>query len=489
MAFPKGFYWGGSLAANQCEGAWLEGGKGLSSADVCTRGSLSKMKEFTYMVDGEVHTSSIFRVREVPEGAQFGCFEGYDYPSSVATDFYHRYKEDIALMAEMGFSMLRLSINWARIFPNGDDAQPNEAGLQFYDDLFDELKKNGIEPLVTLSHYEVPLSLCNRFNSFMDRYVIECFERYVATVCTRYKGKVRYWLTFNELNSLTMVPWMNAGVIAKTPQELAEVSRNMLVAGARAVKITHEIDPENKVGCMIAFNPVYPDTPNPADVLAAKQMLNKIFFYSDVQCYGEYPKYQLRKYETEGVNLELTAEDQEALRQGTVDFVSFSYYQSGVASADPEKLATVAGNMSRSLPNPYLKRSEWGWQIDPVGLRLSLNELYARYRRPLIIVENGLGARDELTADGEIHDQYRIQYLHDHLVEVEKAVNEDGVDLMGYCPWTALDLVSASTGELAKRYGFIYVDYKDDGTGNGDRYRKDSFYWYQEVIKSNGDSL
>lgn len=489
MAFPKNFYWGGSLAANQCEGAYLEDGKGLSSSDVCTRGHRPAMKEFTYEVDGKVCHSSFFRTAQVPEGAKFGCFEGFDYPSQVASDFYHHYKEDLAMMAEMGFKMLRLSINWPRIYPNGDDPEPNEAGLKFYDDLFDEMKKVGIEPLVTLSHYEVPLSMCNRFNSFASRKAIDCFTRYATTVFERYKGKVKYWLTFNEMNSVTIVPWMNTGVIIRTPQDLAETSRNILVAAAKAVKIGHEIDPENQIGCMMGYHPTYADTCRPDDVLAAWKEMEHNYFYSDVQVFGEYPKYQLQAYAREGITLELTEEDRAALREGTVDFVSFSYYMSAVASGDPEKLATVAGNISRSLPNPHLERSEWGWQIDPVGFRVALDYIYYRYRKPLMVVENGLGAQDTLTEDGQIHDNYRIQYLHDHIAEMEKAVNEDGVDLVAYCPWTAMDLVSASSAELAKRYGFIYVNYHDDGTGDGKRYRKDSFYWYKKVIASNGGDL
>lgn len=486
MAFPTGFYWGGSLAANQCEGGYLEDGKGLNSSDVCLRGGQKTMKELTYEVNGQIGRASVFKVSQIPEGATVGCFDGFDYPSHKASDFYHHYKEDLAMMAEMGFKMLRLSINWARIFPNGDDLEPNEVGLMFYDKLFDEMKRQGIEPLVTLSHYEVPLSMCNRFNSFADRKAIDCFERYVTTVFKRYRGKVKYWLTLNEINSVNMVPWMNAGVIVRTPEEAAATSRNLLLASAKAVKIAHEIDSSYRVGNMLAYNPVYPNTCHPNDILAVQELSRKVFFYGDVQVFGEYPKYQLHSYEQNGIKFELTEEDRETLRAGTVDFVSFSYYMSSVASADPEKLATVAGNVSRSLPNPYLEKSEWGWQIDPVGLRIALNHLYDRYRKPLMVVENGLGAQDVLTDDGKIHDDYRIRYLHDHIEEMEKAVSQDGVELLAYCPWTAIDLVSASTGEMKKRYGFIYVDADDEGSGTYQRIRKDSFYWYKKVIANNG---
>lgn len=488
MKFPDNFYWGASLAANQVEGGALEDGKGLNTSDVATRGNM-RGKELTYKVNDQIKTVSLFRTNTVEQGAQFGCFDGYDYPSFRAADFYHHYKEDIKLFSELGLKMLRLSINWARIYPNGDDEKPNKKGLEFYDNVFDELNKYHIEPLVTLSHYEIPLSLANRFNSFESEYVVDCFVKYVTTVFTRYKGKVKYWLTFNEVNSMTMVPFLCVGSISKSKQQLANISKNVLLAASKAVSIGHKIDANYKIGCMLAYNPTYPETCHPDDVMLVIEKMNNIYFYGDVQCLGEYPKFKLNEYEREGIDFSLTQQQKESLKQGKVDFISFSFYMSSVTSANPEKIESVSGNLSKSLPNPYLEKSQWGWTIDPVGLRISLNYLYNRYRLPLIIVENGLGAKDELTDDYKIHDDYRINYLNDHIKQVEKAINVDGVNVFGYCPWTAMDLVSASTGQMAKRYGFIYVNYQDDNSGDGKRYKKDSFDWYHKVIESNGEDL
>ncbi len=489
MGFRKDFLWGGATAANQFEGGWDADGKGVSSSDVCTRGSREKPRCVTYKTpDGEVKADMMFTLN-APAGAQFGCFEGYDYPSHDGIDFYHHYKEDIALFGEMGFKTFRLSINWTRIFPNGDELEPNEAGLRFYDSVFDELHKYGIEPLVTLSHYETPVGLTNKWGSWADRRTIDCFVRYAATCFKRYKGKVKYWLTFNEINCLGFGGWMAAGVPSRDSAVIAEATRNQLVASALAVKAGHEIDPENMIGNMIAYSATYPYTCNPEDVLAVTKRRNELEFYLDVQARGYYPAHKLKEYERKGVDFKLTEEEKKILSEGTVDFISFSYYMSGCVSTDPEVLANQGGNMMTGVKNPYLKASDWGWQIDPVGLRISLNELYTRYNKPLMVVENGLGALDTVEADGSIHDSYRIDYLRAHIAEMKKAVEEDGVDLMGYTPWGCIDLVSASTGEMAKRYGFIYVNIQDDGTGDGSRSRKDSFNWYKKVIASNGEDL
>ena len=487
--FPEKFLWGGATAANQFEGGWDADGKGVSGADCCTRGSRTKMRNVTYkMPNGSVNEQMMFMLN-APEQAQFGCFEGHDYPSHRASDFYHHYKEDIALMGEMGFKCFRMSINWSRIFPLGYEETPNEAGLAFYDSVFDELHKNGIEPLVTISHYETPVGLANRWGSWADERTIECYLRYVKTIGERYKGKVRYWLTFNEINVLGMAPWMEGAVATKDPQTIANASKHQLLASARAVRLLHGIDPENKVGNMIAYNCVYPATCNPADVLEAWKKSNDCYFYCDVQARGSYPSYQLKKYEREGVTLTLTEQEKADLKAGTVDFISFSYYMSACAAAKPEKGSEQGGNMMLGVKNPDLETSDWGWQIDPTGLRMSLNWLYDRYQKPLFVVENGLGAADTLEADGTIHDSYRIDYLRSHIKAMKTAVEEDGVDLMGYTMWGCVDLVSASTGEMAKRYGFVYVDYQDDGTGDGKRLKKDSFNWYKKVIASNGEDL
>lgn len=491
MAFPKGFLWGGATAANQFEGGFAEGGKGVNSSDCTTRGSRTKLRTVTYKTsDGVIHEEAMFGMN-APADAVYGVFEGFDYPSHQGIDFYHHFKEDIALFGEMGFKTFRLSLNWARIFPTGMEETPNEAGLKFYDEVFDELLKYGIKPLVTLSHYETPIGLSNAWGSWTDARTIPCWERYVRTVGERYKGKVEYWLTFNEINIAAMSPWMSAGVGQNTPQVVADISKHQLIASAKAVLILHEIDPNNKVGNMVAYGANYPYTCNPADVLASKEAMRSYHFYEDVQARGYYPSYKLKEYERLGVSFSLTPEEAEILKQGTVDFLSFSYYMSSVSSTDPEILKqTAEGNMGLGgIKNPYLKASDWGWAIDPTGLRIALNELWERYQKPLFIVENSLGTQDKLEEDKTCHDQAHIDYLRDHIKAMEDAICVDGVELWGYTPWGCIDLVSASTGEMHKRYGFIYVDYQDDGTGDGARYRKDSFYWWKKVIASNGADL
>ena len=465
--FPKDFLWGGAVAANQCEGAYQEDGKGLSIQDVMPRGIKGPRTE-----------------RPTPDNLKL-----------TGIDFYHRYKEDIAMFAEMGFKVFRTSIAWSRIFPNGDDAEPNEAGLKFYDDLFDECLKYGIQPLVTISHYETPLHLAEAYDGWLDRRLIGFYEKYVRTIFTRYKDKVKYWLTFNEINSILNSPFMSGGI--NTPKEeltdsqLYQAIHHELVASALATKIGHEINPEFKIGCMILSMPIYPLSPDPRDVIRAMEEEHKNSVFTDVHVRGEYPGYMKRYFREHGITLEITDEDREILKN-TVDFISFSYYVSVCATADESKNIRGEGNLLGGVPNPTLKASEWGWQIDPRGLRYVLNQLWDKYQKPLFIVENGLGAADTLVQDGKggytVEDDYRIEYMRDHLLQVEEAI-KDGVDVMGYTSWGCIDLVSASTAEMRKRYGFIYVDRNNDGTGTLERYRKKSFYWYQSVIKSNGESL
>ena len=489
MAFPKGFLWGGATAANQFEGGWNADGKGPSTSDCMTRGSRTKPRMITYKTkEGEIKAEPFWSLTGA-DGAEYGAFEGYDYPSHNGIDFFHHYKEDIAMFGEMGFKTFRMSINWTRIFPTGMETEPNEAGLKFYDDVFDELHKHGIEPLVTLSHYETPVGLTNAWNGWADARTIECWERYVRTVGERYKGKVKYWLTFNEINIAQMMPYMGAGVGYKTPQTIADAVKHQFLGSAKAVLALHEIDENNMVGNMVAYGAIYPHTCHPEDNLKAKLTGRGSHFFFDVQATGKYPNYKLKEYERNGINFSLTEEEQQLLLDGTVDFLSFSYYMSSVESADPEVIANAQGNFMGGVKNPYLKASDWGWQIDPTGLRFACNELWDRYHKPLMIVENGMGAQDVLNEDGTCNDPYHIEYLRDHIKEMDKVINEVGIDLIGYTPWGCIDLVSASTGEMHKRYGFIYVDYQDDGTGEGARSRKDSFYWYKKVIASNGTDL
>lgn len=490
MAFSKDFLWGGATAANQYEGGWQAGGKGPSTDDCLTGGTKTEMRKLTYVLaDGTVKEIPFFMAEELPEGAKFAAVDGYFYPNHEAVDFYHHYEEDIALMAEMGYKTFRLSIAWARIFPNGDELEPNEEGLAFYDRVFDECRKYGIEPLVTISHYETPLGLTNQWNSWADRRNVECFLRYCKAVFTRYKDKVKYWLTFNEINCIGMLGWLAAGVASRDRQVLMQAAHHMFVASAEAVVMGHEINPEFKIGCMLAYNPAYPYSCNPEDVLEAHKRNNSTLFFTDVQCRGYYPAYMLKQFEREGITLKKEAGDDEVIRKGTVDFLSFSYYMSAVAAQSTDGKEMAGGNLMGGIKNPYLEASDWGWQIDPTGLRIALNQLYDRYQMPLFVVENGLGAVDNMQEDGSVEDDYRITYLRSHIQAMKDAVEQDGVELMGYTPWGCIDLVSASTGEMAKRYGFVYVDKQDDGTGDYSRTRKKSFFWYQKVIESNGEDL
>lgn len=459
--FPDGFLWGGAVAANQVEGAYLTDGKGLSTSDVQPEGILGPV------------------VERVP---------GDSGIKDVAIDFYHRYPDDIALFAEMGFSCLRVSIGWTRIFPNGDEQEPNEAGLAFYDKLFDELAAHNITPLVTLSHYEMPWGLVTQYGGWGNRETIGFFERYARTVFTRYRNKVKLWLTFNEIIMSLHAPMTGVGLPEESTQaQIYQAIHHQLVASALAVKACHEIIPDAKIGNMLLGGLMYPLTCKPDDVFAALQENRTWQFFGDIQCRGAYPGYMLRYFRDNGISLTITEEDRAALRS-TVDFISFSYYMTGCVTTDEALNQQARGNILNMVPNPHLQGSEWGWQIDPVGLRTLLNVLWDRYQKPLFIVENGLGAKDRVEEDGTINDDYRINYLNDHLVQVREAI-EDGVEVMGYTSWGPIDLVSASKAELSKRYGFIYVDRHDDGSGTFARSRKKSFYWYKDVIASNGGSL
>ena len=466
MTFPANFLWGGAVAANQCEGAYDEDGKGWSTQDLAPKGIVGAITAEP--------TADNLKLKGI--------------------DFYHRYREDIAMLAEMGFSVFRFSIAWSRIFPNGDEETPNEAGLAFYDQLIDECRRHGMEPLVTLSHYETPYHLAKTYDGWCSRKMIDFFKRYVNTVMERYKGKVHYWLTFNEINATLHNPYLSGGILTPKEQlstsDLYQAIHHELVASALVTKMAHEIDPDNKVGCMVIGIPSYPLTPNPDDVIANMEQDRHNLYFTDVQARGAYPKYLNRYFKENGIQIQMEEGDEEILKN-SVDFISFSYYMSTCGCADPDAHPQAAGNIIPGVANPYLRSSQWGWQIDPKGLRYLLNQFYDRYQKPLFIVENGLGARDELIEkDGvlTVEDDYRIEYMREHLLQVEEAI-EDGVEVLGYTSWGCIDLVSASTAQMSKRYGFIYVDRNDDGSGTMARYRKKSFYWYRDVIASNGASL
>ncbi len=487
--FPKNFLWGGAVAANQCEGAWLEDGKQPNITDVMVginaKEAGLKWNEETGKWEMSLDPNKI-------------------YLSHEGIDFYHRYKEDLALMAGMGFNCFRTSIAWGRIYPNGDEKEPNETGLQFYDNLFDEMIRLGMEPVVTLSHYETPLHLMTEYGGWASKKMIEFWKNYVKTVFERYKEKVKYWLTFNEVNNLYRRPVVSAGVMSVnppfdksnplkvSPEDTWQAYANILVGNAWTVKIGHEVDPSNHVGCMLTSSSIatYPFTCDPADVWGAYNIQRiSNYYFGDPFCLGIIPGYVKRLWREEGVNPILDNEELKLIKNYTVDFFSFSYYRSGTFSKEVENAYDTGGIKGKD--NPYLKAvspEPWKWPVDPEGIRYVLNVLYDRYHLPMFIVENGIGLDEHPDANGRIEDSFRKQYVHDHLVQVREALL-DGVDIMGYLYWGPIDIVSAGTGEMKKRYGFVYVDRYNDGTGTLERSKKDSYDWYKKVIESNGEDL
>lgn len=462
--FPKDFLWGGAIAANQAEGAYLEDGKGLDISNGFAHGI---KHDFDFEIDPTKY-----------------------YPSHTAIDFYHRYKEDLEMMHEMNFNAFRTSINWARIYPNGDDEFPNEKGLQYYDDLFDEMIRLNMTPIVTLSHYETPMNLVTKYGSWRDRRLIDFFTKYCETVFNRYKNKVKYWLTFNEINNMRRMPGAAGGIFIQPGENEAQIvyqaSHNMFVANALAVKLCKEIIPDSKIGCMLSLSNNYPNSCKPEDVFDTMQLRRRSLFFGDVMIRGKYPTYIYRLWEEEGVTIEMEDTDESLIQQYTSEYLGFSYYRTSTHEYGNPFFGDTGGD--QGTPNPYLETTPWGWQIDPLGFRYTLNELYDRYQIPLFAVENGLGQIDELTEDNRVHDPYRVQYVKDHILAMKEAI-KDGVEIMGYTYWGPIDIISAGTAEMSKRYGFIYVDKDNEGNGTLNRYKKDSFYWYKEVISSNGENL
>ncbi|MGG1883428.1 glycoside hydrolase family 1 protein [Bacillus safensis] len=480
--FSDNFLWGGATAANQIEGAYLEGGKGLSTSDFAAYKdpyAQGKVNNFTF----DVSSAELNKYKE--------SSDAFDFPKRRGIDFYHRYEEDIALFAEMGFKVFRLSISWARIFPTGLEDKPNEEGLAFYDKVFDECAKYGIEPLVTMSHYEMPITLTEKYNGWMSRELVPLFEKYARAILERYKNKVKYWITFNEMNMNLNSLYTGAGILEDLVdhklQAAYQASHHQFVASALTVKAAKEIIPNVQIGCMINQIEAYAKTTKPEDQLQAVKSNQLNMFYPDVQARGEYPTYMVKYFADNQIKLDIEEQDEQILKEGTVDFVAISYYMSHVAEAR-EDAAELAGTFDSPIKNEHLELSQWDWPIDPMGLRISLIKLYDRYQKPLFVCENGLGARDTLTQDGKVHDDYRIDYLKKHIEQMKEAVKE-GVDLMGYTPWGCIDLISCGTSQMTKRYGLIYVDQDDLGNGTLNRYRKDSFFWYKNVIASNGEDL
>lgn len=477
MGLSKDFLWGGAVAAHQVEGGYNKGGKGISIADVMTAGT---------------HT--------IPRKITDGIIEGNYYPNHEGINFYEKYKEDVKLFAEMGFKCLRTSIAWTRIFPNGDDLEPNEEGLKFYDDLFDELLKYNIQPVITLSHFEMPYNLVKNYGGWRNRKLIDFFVRFCEVVMKRYKNKVKYWMTFNEINNQTITTnpiyaFTNSGIIYKEDENKEEVmfqaAHYEFVASAKVVKIGHEINPDFMIGCMVAAMPSYPYSCNPEDIIRAEEANREQLMFTDVHVRGRYPKHTLKLWERNNYKLDITKEDEEILKEGTVDYIGCSYYLTTVVTAnkDIKRTGNDSAGKADVVENPYLKTSDWGWTIDPVGLRFYLNQLYNKYEIPIFIVENGFGAVDVLKEDLTIEDDNRIEYLTNHIAEMKKAIEIDGVEVIGYTTWGCIDPISFTTGEMKKRYGFIYVDRENDGSGSLNRYKKKSFYWYKKVIESNGEII
>lgn len=474
MGFQKNFLWGGATAANQCEGGIFEGGRGLANVDVCPSG-----KDRSAVITGH---------RKMLE-----MDDTHTYPSSEAIDLYHHYKEDIRLFGEMGFKVYRLSIAWTRIFPNGDETEPKEEGLRFYEDIFKECRRYQIKPLVTISHFDCPIHLIRQYGGWKSRQMIDFYLHLCEVLFTRYRKYVTHWLTFNEINMILHAPFMGAGIYFEDGDNEEQIkyqaAHHELVASALAVRMAHEINPKNKVGCMFAAGCAYPYTCKPDDVWEAMLTDQENYFFVDVQARGYYPSYAVKRLKKRNVFPQMKRGDDEILRGSTVDFISFSYYNSRCIAAPGTDQEEAEGNLFKSAKNPYLKFSEWGWPIDPLGLRITLNQVYDRYQKPLFIVENGLGALDTPDKNGYVEDDYRINYLREHILAMKSAVEEDGVDLMGYTSWAPIDLISAGSGEMKKRYGFIYVDKQEDGSGSLARKKKKSFYWYKHVIETNGESI
>ena len=495
--FPENFLWGGATAANQIEGAWNEGGRGPATSD------------FARLITKEIRNTEGAFDTHVPHNAASREMvadmkahpENWELPKRRGIDFYHTYQEDIRLFAEMGFKVFRMSLSWSRIFPKGDDPQPNEEGLLFYDAVFDELNKYGIEPMVTLSHFDTPLHLAEVYNGFASRHTVEAFVRYAETVMKRYKGKVKYWLTFNEINNVLSNPFTSSGVIlGGAPEPLScnpylgnwqlkfQTVHNQFVASALAVKKLHEIDPEAKMGNMLCRLENYAESCKPEDQLQVMFEDHFNWFFTDVQANGEYPYYMKRFFDENNIHIEMGPDDLKILKDGAVDFITISYYMTYIMRYKGSPVPQPTGRLVSDIKNPYLPKSEWGWTIDPIGLRVTLNRIYDRYHKPIFISENGLGAVDHFDENGRIQDDYRIDYMRVHVEQLREAI-ADGVDVFGYAWWGPIDLISSGTSEMTKRYGMIYVDQDDYGRGSKKRSRKKSFYYYKKLIASNGADL
>ena len=479
--FPKGFLLGGATADFQYEGGFNEGGRGILSQDFVTTGDMNHKRQITLKLKDGSRGSVDYR-SSLPEGAEACHYDDVYYPSFQATDFYHHYKEDIALMGEMGFTTYRFSICWSRIFPTGEETTPNEEGLKFYEEVIDELLKYNIQPLITIAHDELPYNLCKKYDGWSSRYVIDCYVKFATTLFERFKGKVKYWLTFNEINALEGYAQM--GIHQCDPQTHYQAVHHMFVASAKVIAIGHAMMPDSMFGTMFAMSELYPATSKPEDVFYTYERRRETFFFVDVMARGKYPSYTKEIFTRKNITLEIEEGDEELIKNGTLDFISFSYYRSSTISYGETYEEMRVGGV-----NPHCELTEWGWSNDPLGLRYCLNDVYHRYEKPLFVIENGIGCKEQVGDDGCIHDTYRMKYLAEHLQQIQDAINIDGVDCIGYTMWGCTDLISLGTGEMKKRYGFIYVNMDDRGNGSLKRIKKDSFEWFKKVTKTNGKDL
>lgn len=461
--FPKDFLWGASTSAYQVEGAWDEDGKGPSVIDM----------------------------GKYPEGTS-------DF--KVASDHYHRYKEDIALFAEMGLKAYRFSIAWTRIYPKGT-GEINEKGIAFYNDLINELLSHNIEPIVTMCHFDLPYALQEK-GGWSNRETIDAYENYAKTLFKHFGDRVKYWLTINEQNMM-ILHGATIGTVdpnIKNPEkELYQQNHHMLLAQAKAMKLCHEMCPNAKIGPAPNIISIYPASSKPEDVIAASNFSSiRNWLYLDAAVFGRYNSIAWSYLEEKGYTPTIQEGDMEILKSGKPDFIAFNYYSTSTVaeskndlsdknSTGDQQIAIGEQGVYRGVSNPYLEKTQFGWEIDPIGFRSTLREINERYNLPLLVTENGLGAYDKLEEGDVVNDDYRIDFLRKHIEQAKLAIT-DGVNLIGYCPWSAIDLISTHQG-ISKRYGFIYVNRDEFDLKDLRRIKKKSFYWYRDVIKSNGEKI
>lgn len=466
--------WGGATSASQYEGGWQEGNRGMDTQDC---------RPYQKRSSNATTTTRLLTQTTIDQAKAVSVDSGY--PFRKGSDGYHHIHEDMDLLEELGLDIYRLSISWSRLYPKGDEEEPNPEGIAYYNQIFNRIRNNNMKVFLTMNHYAVPLYLVEHYGGWTNRKLITFYLRFAKTVFEQWGDCIDYYLPFNEINAGYFSPYNGVGLVRKedSPYDQSLVFQSLhhqFVASAKVIQLGHEMV-KGSFGCMIACFCYYPYSCKPEDnmKLINEENVNQ-WFCMDVLSRGAYPHYIWRFFEERGIHIEISAEDKQVLKDHTADFVSISYYQSSVISVEEKE--KTAGNLVVSTINPYLKATKWGWQIDPIGLRISLNKVYDRYQKPVFISENGLGSEDILDANNHIHDAYRIAYLQEHFEQIHEAV-KDGVEVLGYIMWGIIDIVSAGSCEMEKRYGVIYVDADNEGNGSYARYKKDSFAWYQNYIK------